>query len=202
MSEESRPSPRPPPGSRHGGQPSPAPRRWLAWAAAAAAVIAGSAFTGAFVATRYEARLGQMARETARIRTQITASEALLREQLGRYRDAVELLRDPATRVLELAGAGPRGRMIWHERRGGYLVAADLPPPPPGTTYALWTVSGTVSRPAGALAVDANGRVSHPVEAAPEGETVTAFTVTLEPDGSAAATPEGPVVLAWASRRP
>jgi hypothetical protein len=86
----------------------PARRRppWLPWAlATAAAVVVGAAFTGAFVAIRYEARLGQMAREVS-----------AAREQLRREAAALELLRDPAfdalvtgqSRFAELPDVMPR----------------------------------------------------------------------------------------------
>lgn len=155
---------------------------WLRWAiGTAAAVIAGAAFTGAYVATRYEARLGQMARETFAL---------------------VDLLRDPATRVVTLRGSGPApeavGRLLWNEATGGHLVVAKLPPAPPGKIYELWTITGKTPRPAGLFGVDASGRGSHRVATAP-GAAVTGFAVSLEPEGGVQA-PSGPVVLASTPR--
>ncbi|HZN53486.1 MAG TPA: hypothetical protein VFD81_22775, partial [Methylomirabilota bacterium] len=73
----------------------PAPRkraqpRRLVWAVATiAAMLAGAAFTGTFVASRYEGRLGQMAREAAALRERVQKDEAALREQIAIYQGAV-----------------------------------------------------------------------------------------------------------------
>ena len=67
-------------------------RSWLTWAVATTVVAAAAAgFTGTWVAVRYEARLGQMARETAAVKGRLARNEASLRDQLF-YRGAVELL--------------------------------------------------------------------------------------------------------------
>src|SRR5437899_1944990 len=129
---------------------------WLRWAAATL-VTAGAAavFAATWVAVRYEARLGQMARETAAVKERVTRNEAALREQVALYRGAVELLRHPMTRVVDLHGrgtaAGATGRMIWNDAGGGHLFVAGLPPAPAGKTYELWTIAGKTPRPAGLL---------------------------------------------------
>ena len=141
----------------------------MPWAAATGAVAAVAALlTGGFVASRYEARLGQMARETAAVRERLQRNEAALREQVAVYRNAVELLRDPATRVVDLHGAGPSpeasGRVIWHDTAGGQLFVANLPPAPAGKAYELWTLGGAAPQAAGTFQVDASGRATHRVE--------------------------------------
>jgi len=167
-------------------------RTWLRWAAATL-VAAGAAavFAGTWVAVRYEARLGQMARETA-------AAKEALREELSLDRRAVELLRDPTTRVVDLRGrdgaAAASGRMIWNAAGGGHLLAIGLPPAPPGKTYALWAIARGTPRPVGLFAVDANGRGGHRVAADTARDAVQGFVVTLEPEGGAPA-PTGPIVL-------
>jgi anti-sigma-K factor RskA len=171
---------------------------WLRWGlATAAAVVAAAWFTGAWVATRYEARLGQMARELAALRGRVARDEQLLREQLALYQGALDLLRDPATRVVALRGLGPRpgasGRVIWHATAGGHLVVAGLPPAPAGKAYELWTIGTGAPRPAGLFQADASGRASHRV--APVAEPVKVFAVTLEPEAGVPA-PTGPMVLA------
>ena len=176
----------------------PARASWVPWAAATGAVAAVAALlTGGFVASRYEARLGQMARETAAVRERLQRDEAALREQVTVYRNAVELLRDPATRVVELHGAGPSpeasGRVIWHETAGGQLFVANLPPAPAGKAYELWTLGGAAPQAAGTFQVDAAGRATHRVE--PAGGPASKFAVTLEPEPGVTA-PTGPVVLA------
>jgi anti-sigma-K factor RskA len=171
---------------------------WVPWAAATAAAAAITAMiTGGVVASRYEARLGQMARETAAVRERLLRSEAALRDQVAVYRGAVELLRDPATRVVDLRGAGPSpeasGRMVWHDKAGGHLFVANLPPAPAGKAYELWTLGGPAPQPAGTFQVDAAGRASHRV--APAGAPPMKFAVTLEPEAGVPA-PTGPIVLA------
>lgn len=175
-------------------------RSWLVWAAATAVVAAVAAgFTGTWVAVRYEARLGQMARETAAVKERLARNEASLREQATLYRGAVELLRDPATRVVDLGGRGPAaaasGRMIWNDAGGGYLFVAGLPPTPAGKAYALWTIVGGSPRPVGLFGVDAAGRGTHRIAPASRGVPVRAFTVTVEPESGVPA-PTGPIVLA------
>ena len=173
--------------------------RWLPWVGAvAAAMVLGAMLTGGFVASRYEAKLGQMARALARERDEMVRKEMALRADLAEYRSAVELLRDPATRIVELRGAGPNaaatGRVVWHERAGGHLVVANLPPPPAGRAYEVWLLGGPAPRPAGVFTVDASGQASHKLEASRD-VPIKAFAVTVEPQGGVSA-PTGPVVLA------
>src|SRR5437899_684549 len=187
--------------------PTASPRRergrgslpWIAGAAAAAIVAA--AFTGAFVAGHYEARLGQTARELTATRQRLEREIAALNDQLAAYRSAADLLRDPATRVVTLRGLGPSpgatGWVIWHQTVGGQLFVANLPPPPPSKTYELWTIGEGAPRPAGVFRVDAEGRATHRVEPVEGGKPVKVFAVTLEPEGGVPA-PTGPMVLASA----
>lgn len=179
----------------------PRPRRagWLPWAAGtAAAAVAAAAFTGGIVASRYEKRLGLLARETAQVREQLRREQTLLREEVGTARAVAELLRDPATRVVALNGlpAAPTasGRVVWHEQAGGRLYVSGLPSAPPGKTYELWTIAGAAPRPAGTFDVDTAGRASHAVPRVDDGP-VKVFAVTLEPAGGVPA-PTGPMVLA------
>jgi anti-sigma-K factor RskA len=184
-----------------GARPARVPRSrasWVPWAAATAAAAAIAALlTGGFVATRYEAQLGRMARETAIVRERLQREEAMLQDQVAVYRHAVELLRDPATRVVDLRGAGPSpeamGRLLWHERAGGQLFVANLPPAPAGKAYEMWALGGPAPRPAGVFQVDASGRALHRLE--PAGGPATTFAVTLEPEAGVPA-PTGPIVLA------
>jgi len=180
-------------------RPRPARFRWIRWAAGtAAAAVAVGAFSAGMVASRYEKRLGIVARETAQMREQIRREQALLREEVATARAVADLLRDPATRVVTLdalpAAPAASGRVVWHEQAGGRLYVSGLPPAPAGKTYELWTIAGPAPRPAGTFDVDAAGRASRPVAPA-EGGPVKVFAVTLEPAGGVPA-PTGPMVLA------
>ena len=146
--------------------------RWAASVAVAAGLLASVAAT--YVSGRYESQLGQMAREVA-----------ALRGQVGQQRLALALLRDPATQVVLLAGLTPspqaRGRLIWNEHAGGLLVAADLPPAPPGKAYELWAMVGARPLPIGVFGVDAEGKGSLRVAPLAGARRVNRFAVTLEP---------------------
>ena len=180
----------------------PANPRRLVWAVASlVAVLAGAGFTATFVATRYEARLGQMAREAAELRKTVQREETALREQIAEYQSAVDLLRDPASQVVLLRGLGPNpeanGRVIWHPGAGGHLFVAHLPAAPAGKAYELWTIGDGAPRPAGTFQVDASGRGAHRIAPLTDGTLVKVFAVTLEPEGGVPA-PTGPMVLASA----
>ena len=184
-------------------QASSRPRRsrGLAWAVgAAAAAVLAAAFTGGMVASRYEARLGVIARETAQVREHLRREEAALRDEVAAARAVNELLRDPATRVVALdaqpGAPNASGRIVWHEKAGGRLYVSGLPPAPTGKTYEVWTIAGPTPRPAGTFDVDSSGRAAHAVAPAGEGP-VKVFAVTLEPAGGTPA-PTGPMVLASA----
>jgi len=181
-------------------RPSPAssPWRWLLGSAVAAVLLVG--FTAGFVAARYEARLGQMARETAAIRERLDQDRAEFQAQLASYRDVVELLRDPATRVVTLHGQGQArdalARVVWNDRTGGHIFVAKLQPAPEGKTYELWTIGVGAPHPAGLVAVqEAFGQAGLRVDPLPAGEPVKVFAVTLEPAGGTPA-PTGPMILA------
>jgi anti-sigma-K factor RskA len=167
---------------------------WLTWAIATAAVVALAVMLASgVVASRYEARLGQLARETAAVRERLRREEAALRQQVA----ALELLRDPATRVVELRGStspAAVARLIWNDNAGGHLLVSGLPPAPEGKAYELWTLGGAAPRPAGVFQVDASGRAAHRVEPV-SGELPRGFAVTLEPAAGVPA-PTGPIVMA------
>lgn len=186
--------------TRSGRRRESARPRTLVWAVGTlAAMIAAAAFTGAFVAARYEGRLGQMAREAAALRERVQRDEAALRDQIAVYRGAVDLLRDPQTQIVKLHGLGPSsqasGRVIWHPVSGGHLFVANLPPAPAGKAYEMWTIGEGAPQPAGLFQVDASGRGSHRLAAVEGGKPVKVFAVTLEPEAGVPA-PTGPMVLA------
>jgi hypothetical protein len=172
-------------------------RAWLRWTAiTAAAMVVGGFLAGMYVAGRYEARLGQISRESYGLREQLRGEEAALRERAAFYQSLDELLRDPSTRVIGLHGTGPgrqaQGRVVWLETVGGHLFVSKLPPAPAGRTYALWVIAQGTPRPAGTFQVNAAGEAVVKIE--PVAESASAFAVTLEPQGGAPA-PTGPTVL-------
>lgn len=171
-------------------------RAWLRGTVIAAAALAiGALLGGGFVAARYEAQMGQVRREAFRFRERLREAEVALRARASADQRVVELLRDPATRVIALRGVGPgataQGRVVWSEPAGGHIFVSGLPPAPAGKAYAVWAVQGGKPRPAASLALDPTGRGSQPL---PPLGAVEAFVVTLEPAGGSVA-PTGPVVL-------
>ena len=185
------------PARRGGSRPRP-----LVWAVGTVvATIAAAGFTGTYVATRYEAKLGVMARESTALRARVEREEAALREQVAVYRNAADLLRDPQAQVVTLRGLGPSpeatGRVIWHPVNGGYVFVANLPAAPPGKAYEMWTIGDSAPRPAGRFQVDASGRAAHRIAPMEGGKPVKVFAVTLETEAGVQQ-PQGPMVLASA----
>jgi anti-sigma-K factor RskA len=168
-------------------------RGWLSWGVATAAVVALAVMLASgVVAARYERQLGQMAREVARERARLQAEETALRSQV----EALELLRDPATRLVDLrspSGADAVARVIWNDKAGGQIIVSRLPPAPEGKAYELWALGAGAPRSAGVFQVDSEGRAAQRVE--PAGEAPKGFAVTLEPAAGVPA-PTGPIVLA------
>ncbi len=166
------------------------PRRSVWTVVLAGALAAGIAAiaVGLVVSTRYERRREALGQQAAELRTQVQREQALF-----------AILRDPATQMVALSGQAvspeARARMLWHEKAGGLLVAAGLPPAPAGKAYQLWAIAGTRPPvPAGVFTVDAQGTASLRVPPLPGVARVDVFAVTLEPAGGLPA-PSGPMVL-------
>ena len=162
--------------------------RWtVALVGAIAAGIAAIA-VGLVVSTVYDRRIDQLGRQ-----------QVELQQELTRQQELLAILQDPATRMVGLAGlpAAPdaKGRMFWHAKAGGLLVAQGLPPAPEGKAYELWAISGTKAPvPAGVFTVDARGVGSIRVAPLAGGLEPDTFAVTLEPAGGVPA-PTGSMYL-------
>jgi hypothetical protein len=177
----------------------PLRRRGLASLAAAAAAAAALAFAGARAydalererALRYEAELA-LARAEAEREGAVGERERLV--------SLIETVGAPAARAVALAGAegvpAARGRaFVEPVGQRIVLLVYDLPPPPPGRTYQLWTIEGGRPASAGTFATSDAGRARH-ATATPErlGETIF-LAVTVEPAGGVPQ-PTGPIVMA------
>jgi anti-sigma-K factor RskA len=154
--------------------PRPSLRRWQVIVGTLAASIVAAVLTGVFVQKRYEPRLAG-------------------------YTAVIDLLRDPATRDLRLAGVGPtpqaKGRFLWNESGEGYIFAIDLPAAPAGKMYAVWTIAPQAQpRYVGTITTDAKGQGGLHINSVPSDKPIETFAVTLEPEGSTAG-PTGPMVL-------
>jgi anti-sigma-K factor RskA len=176
---------------RRGSRPPGRARFWtgLRWAASVAVAAGFLAAAGAtFVAMRYEARTGELAREVATLREQLRQQDLLQR-----------LLQEPATRVVTLRGLEPspgaQGRMVWHDDAGGVFLASNLPPVSREKAYELWIIADGKPIPAGVFRVDVEGRAGIRVPPPPAPTRAAQFAVTLEPAAGVPA-PTGPMYLA------
>ena len=183
-------------------------RAWLTWLVVTAVVtITAAALTGMYVAGRYEAKLGQMARETASARERLRASEAMLRQHAALSGLLMDLLRDPATNVIALRGPSAQdaassgrsngsatGRVVWNATRGGVVAVTNLPLVPEGKVYELWAVTAATPRRVALFDVDAAGHGQQQIAAPALGVAVDSFMVTLEAAGGGVA-PAGATVL-------
>jgi anti-sigma-K factor RskA len=171
--------------------PTPVPPRRSIWTVAmVGAIAAGIAAiaVGLAVSNLYDRRIDELAQQQAR-----------LRQDLARQQELVTILQDPATQVVALAGLPPapaaKGRMLWHAKAGGLLVAQGLPAAPEGKAYELWAIAGKGAPvPAGVFTVDARGVASVRVPPMPGGGDPDTFAVTLEPAGGVPA-PTGSMYL-------
>jgi Anti-sigma-K factor rskA, C-terminal len=162
---------------------------------AAVALVVGALLGSGFVAARYEAQMGQVRREAFAFRERLREEDAARRARMSADERVVELLRNPATRLITLRAtgqaSGASGRVVWSEPAGGHILLSGLSPAPEGQTYTVWAVQGGKPRLASSLSVDASGNGSQPL---PPLGAVETFVVTLEPSGGSAA-PTGPVLL-------
>jgi len=147
---------------------------------------------------RYEARLGQMARETAAVKERLARHEGRCGAggALPRRRRACWVI---PPRGSWTSGAGPAaaaasGRMIWSDAGGGQLFV-------PGCAHArrqdlrAMDDRRRTPRPGRLFGVDAAGRRTHRIVPASTGAAAMVFAVTVEPEGGVPA-PTGPIVLA------
>jgi len=149
-------------------------RRWQRITGTIAAGIVGVMLAGAYYHFRYEPR------HTV-------------------YSAVVNLLRDPSTRDLQLYGAGPtpaaKGRFLWNDSGEGHVFVTNLPPPPEGKMYAVWTIAqSSAPRYVGTIKPDVKGQGGLHINSTRSVLPMDTFAVTLENEDTTAA-PAGPIVL-------
>lgn len=143
-----------------------------------------------------EARTAALQAELDQLRT----DNAALREELATREEILARFQQPGAVTFTLgdpAGERPAaGTITTHSDSGEMLLTvANLPPPPPGTTYQAWLIVGETPVSAGTFAVDENGRGIHEIPDAPPG-SFDAVGVSLEPaGGSQQPTPENIVLV-------
>ena len=99
------------------------------------------------------------------------AERAAAQGERERLTALIETVGAPAARAVALAGAegvpSARGR-AFVEPVGHRIVLLvyDLPPPPPGRTYQLWTIEGGTPASAGTFATSDAGQARHAIATA------------------------------------
>ncbi len=172
--------------------------RWLRAAAGAAAVAAITIVAVRVTATLERERTLRREAELARARADASAHAA--EQERDRLVALVETVGAPAARAVVLAGAAgipaARGRaFVEPVGQRIVLLVYDLPPPPPGRIYQLWTIEGGVPASAGTFATSAAGLARHATATqARLGEAIV-LAVTVEPEGGVPQ-PTGPIVMA------
>jgi len=165
-------------------------------AAAAALAVAGLRLSDRVDherALRHEAEVALARAEAER--------EAALGER-ERLTALIETVGAPAARAVVLAGAegvpSARGRaFVEPVGQRIVLLVYDLPPPPPGRTYQLWTIEAGKPASAGIFATSEAGRARHAIATAERLGDALFLAVTVEPEGGVPQ-PTGPIVMAQA----
>jgi hypothetical protein len=108
---------------------------WL-WAAAAAVAILSF-----FTIREYRRVQIQLAELQQQLQEQRRSAQDLA-VQRAQLENILAILRDPATRLVNLQGSGalPQVRAYWHEKAGIVLTAEGIPPVPQDQSLQLWVV--------------------------------------------------------------
>jgi anti-sigma-K factor RskA len=151
-----------------------APRSWLGWAVAAAAVLLLAVTAGwAYIAQSNAAIEQQRAQTIAR---------------------AIDVMAAPGSSVAILSGsataAGASGFAAFGADGAGYIVLVDMPVAPSGKTYQAWYIADGVPDSAGLLSVDRDGYAILELAGRP-GTQVIALTV--EPTGGSVQPTSDPI---------
>lgn len=124
-----------------------------------------------------------------------------LRTLLAQRDSMVAALRNPRTRVVDLASympPAPPGRAFWDQSHQHLMITiTGLKPPDPGRTYQLWVMARGHTEPmsAGTFTPDATGRAEMTSEVPVDPNGLRRVVVTDEPEGGSQL-PTGKVLFA------
>ncbi len=171
---------------------------WIVRAAGAAAFVALGVFALFSAGEQERERALRHQAELALARAEGAAQGA--ERERDRLVALVETIGAADTRAVALAGAAgiraARGRaFVEPVGQRIVLLVYDLPPPPPGRIYQLWTIEGGVPESAGTFATSDAGLARHATATAARLGEAIVLAVTVEPQGGVPQ-PTGPVVLA------
>lgn len=124
-----------------------------------------------------------------------------LRDELAKRDSMIAALRNPRTRVVDLASfapPSPPGRAFWDQTHQHLMLSIDnLKPPAAGRTYQLWVIASghPVPMSAGTFTPDSAGRAEMTMQLPVEPGHLRKVVVTDEPMGGSPA-PTGPILFA------
>lgn len=124
-----------------------------------------------------------------------------LREDLAQRDSMIAALRNPRTRVVDLASYAPPtppGRAFWDQSRQHLMLSINgMKPPSSGHTYQLWVITRGQAQPisAGTFMPDSAGRADMTMEVPVEPGQLRRLAVTEEPMGGSPA-PTGAILFA------
>jgi anti-sigma-K factor RskA len=196
-------------------RPAEARRRARAWWREAAGwSLAAAAAAVAFVTSvewrHSQQRFAEATRDLRRYEDTDLQKQACLNElanarmALRQKAQAISLIEDPTTRLVQLAAQGNvpyRASAIVNPEKGRAMLLSSALPPQPGKDYQLWVIRGDEKVSAGVLHSTEGGATIATIEPEVLGKGAPdAFAVTIEPEGGRPQ-PTGPIVLVGALPR-
>lgn len=166
-------------------------KRMLTGLAAAAVILTGAGIIELWRGRDTRGATAAAAVATSAIATHDTLFRTVLdlRDELARRDSLIAALRDPRTRVVDLASYAPPtppGRAFWDQRHQHLMLSIDgMKPPTPGHTYQLWVFARGRSRPisAGTFVPDSTGRAAMTMAVPVESDRLRRVAITEEPMG-------------------
>jgi len=160
---------------------------WLAWAAAAACLVA---------VTWSGVRAYRISNELEAARQQVAVAD----RELARVRLVLDVLNAPDTRAVVFGQEKkepPKGTVFVNPRSGVLLIASRLPQLAPGRIYEMWVIPKSgAPKPAGLFPATAAGTAIHSIEGPVDVETTGAVAVTVEPEAGSNAPTSTPIIVA------
>lgn len=145
--------------------------------------------------------------EIARLQQQLNEQNRELsreREAVARQREALEFLRSPGMKTMELAGTvtakAARATFVYDQRTGrSMLMTEGLPMAPAGMAYEVWFIpKGKSPMPGKTFTVDTAGKAMMMDDMPAEAMENAVIAITLEPERGSAS-PTGPIYLSSSS---
>jgi anti-sigma-K factor RskA len=142
-------------------------------------------------------------REIARLSQRVDQQNSELnreREALAQQREALEFLRKPGMKTMELAGTqtatAARATFVYDQKTGrAMLMTEGLPMAPSGMAYEVWFIpKGQSPMPGKTFTVDTAGKAMMMDNMPAEARDNATIAITLEPE-KGSASPTGPIYL-------